>query len=102
MFKYLTFNAAQEWTSIMINTTRSIIVFCLMVLRVPFIGCGGHVYVPHIVVDLDGDGQLEIFVQSFDHGMDVFTVPGSGCNCKPWTTGRGGPLRMGQPNRNDL
>ena len=29
------------------------------------------------VGDLDGDGQLEIFVQTFDHGMDVFTVPGS-------------------------
>jgi hypothetical protein len=31
--------------------------------------------------DLDGDGQLEVFVQTFEHGMDVFTVPGSGENC---------------------
>jgi hypothetical protein len=54
------------------------------------------------VYDLNGDGQLEIFVQTFDHGMDVFTVPGSACNCMPWPTARGGPLRMGQPNRNDL
>jgi hypothetical protein len=54
------------------------------------------------VYDLDGDGQLEIFVQTFDHGMDVFTVPGSACNCTPWPTARGGPLRMGQPNGNDL
>ena len=54
------------------------------------------------IYDLDGDGQLEIFVQTFDHGMDVFTVPGSACNCTPWPTARGGPLRMGQPNRNDL
>ncbi len=54
------------------------------------------------IYDLDGDGQLEIFVQTFDHGMDVFTVPGSGSNCMPWPTGRGGPLRMGQPNSNDL
>jgi len=54
------------------------------------------------VYDLDGDGQLEIFVQTFDHGMDVFTVPGSACNCMPWPTARGGPLRMGQPNSNDL
>jgi hypothetical protein len=46
----------------------------------------------------DGDGQLEIFVQTFDHGMDVFTVPGSGCDCLLWTTARGGPLRMGQPS----
>ena len=50
------------------------------------------------VGDLDGDGQLEIFVQTFDHGMDVFTVPGSAANCMVWPTARGGPLRMGQPN----
>ena len=50
------------------------------------------------VGDLDGDGQLEIFVQTFEHGMDVFTVPGSGTNCMMWPTSRGGPLRMGQPN----
>ena len=24
------------------------------------------------VADLDGDGQLEVFVQTFDHGMDIF------------------------------
>ena len=50
------------------------------------------------VGDLDGDGQLEIFVQTFEHGMDVFTVPGSSTNCLLWPTARGGPLRMGQPN----
>lgn len=50
------------------------------------------------VGDLDGDGQLEIFVQTFEHGMDVFTVPGSADNCVLWGTARGGPLRMGQPN----
>ena len=54
------------------------------------------------VGDLDGDGQLEIFVQTFDHGMDVFTVPGSAANCMPWPTARGGPLRMGQPNDSGL
>jgi len=54
------------------------------------------------VYDLDGDGQLEIFVQTFDHGMDVFTVPGSAGNCVLWPTARGGPLRMGQPNSNGL
>ena len=54
------------------------------------------------VGDLDGDGRLEIFVQTFDHGMDVFTVPGSAGNCLPWPTARGGPLRMGQPNENGL
>ena len=48
--------------------------------------------------DLDGDGQLEIFVQTFDHGMDVFTVPGSADNCMLWPTARGGPLRTGSPS----
>jgi hypothetical protein len=50
------------------------------------------------VGDLDGDGELEIFVQTFEHGMDVFKVPGSGTNCLLWPTARGGPLRMGQPS----
>jgi hypothetical protein len=53
------------------------------------------------VADLDGDGQLEILVQTFDHGMDIFTVPDSGCDCLLWTTARGGPLRMGQPSAID-
>ncbi len=47
------------------------------------------------VADWTGDGQLEIFVQTFDHAMDVFTVPGSGANCLLWSTARGGPLRTG-------
>ena len=47
------------------------------------------------VADLDGDGGLEIFVQTFDHAMDVFRVPGSSTNCLPWPTARGGPLRTG-------
>ncbi len=50
------------------------------------------------IADVDGDGQLEIFVQTFEHGMDIFTVPGSSENCMLWSTARGGPLRMGQPN----
>ena len=50
------------------------------------------------VGDLTGDGQLEVFVQTFDHGMDVFTIPGSAENCLLWPTARGGPLRMGQQN----
>ena len=47
------------------------------------------------VADLTGDGQLEVFVQTFDHGMDVFTIPGSAANCVLWSTARGGPLRTG-------
>jgi hypothetical protein len=49
--------------------------------------------------DLDGDGALEIFVQTFDHGMDVFTVPGSGDRCVLWPTARGGPRRTGIAGR---
>ena len=47
------------------------------------------------IADLDGDGALEILVQTFDHGIDVFTVPGSKANCMLWPTGRGGLLRAG-------
>jgi hypothetical protein len=51
------------------------------------------------VADWNGDGTLEVFVQTFDHGMDVFTIPGSAENCLLWSTARGGPLRMGQPSK---
>ncbi len=50
------------------------------------------------VGDLDGDGALEVFVQTFDHAMDVFEIPGSSDNCLLWATARGGPLRMGRPS----
>ena len=39
------------------------------------------------IADLDGDGRLEIVLSSFDHGLDVYRVPGSGTNCLPWPTG---------------
>ena len=45
--------------------------------------------------DLDGDGTLEIVLSTFDHGLDVFHVPGSGTNLLPWPTGRGSLLRNG-------
>ena len=45
-----------------------------------------------------GAVQAPVFVQTFDHGMDVFTIPGSAENCLLWATARGGPLRMGQQN----
>ncbi len=45
--------------------------------------------------DLDHDGRLEIVATTFDHGIDVFTVPGSRGGCLPWPTGRGSVLRSG-------
>jgi hypothetical protein len=59
------------------------------------------------VADLDGDGDLEILVLTIDHGLDIFTVEGSGCSCVPpgaagsgycglWPTGRGNYLRNGR------
>jgi FG-GAP-like repeat len=47
------------------------------------------------IADIDGDGRLEIVLTTFDHGIDVYRVPGSGTNSLPWTTGRGGLLRNG-------
>jgi hypothetical protein len=38
-------------------------------------------------------------VQTFDHGLDILTVPGSGWDCLPWATAGGGPLRLGAPKR---
>ena len=47
--------------------------------------------------DLTGNGTLEIVLTTFDHGVDVYTVPGSGTGCLPWPTGRGNlaPQRHG-------
>jgi hypothetical protein len=61
-------------------------------------GGGNGIGVPAapLVADLDGDGNLEIVLLTFDHGVDVYTVPGSGTQCLPWPTGRGNLLRNGQ------
>ncbi len=59
------------------------------------------------VADIDGDGTLEILILTIDHGLDIFTVDGSSCNCTvpgadqdlycgPWPTGRGNYLRNGR------
>jgi hypothetical protein len=45
--------------------------------------------------DLDGDGQLEVFAQTFDHGIDIFTIPGSSDNGILWPAARGNLLRNG-------
>jgi hypothetical protein len=45
--------------------------------------------------DLNGDGSLEIAVQTFDGNLFLYTVPGSSTNYLPWPTGRGNYLRQG-------
>jgi hypothetical protein len=47
------------------------------------------------IADLTGNGTLEIVLTTIDHGIDVYTVPGSGSGCLPWPTGRGNTLRNG-------
>ena len=61
-------------------------------------GGGNGIGVPAApsVADLDGDGNLEIVLLTFDHGLDIYTVPGSGSQCLLWPTGRGNLLRNGQ------
>lgn len=48
------------------------------------------------LADLDGDGQIEIVVQSFGAGMRIYTVPGSAENCLLWPTARANYLRNAQ------
>jgi hypothetical protein len=45
--------------------------------------------------DLDRDGNLEIVLSTFDHGIDVYRVPRSRAGRTPWPTGRGNLLRNG-------
>jgi hypothetical protein len=47
------------------------------------------------IADLDGNGTLEIVTLSIDHGLDVWTVPGSSTTNSAWPTARGSLLRNG-------
>jgi hypothetical protein len=49
--------------------------------------------------DLDGDGTLEIIVQTFDGNLFVYNVPGSSTLSLPWPTARGSYLRQGRSFR---
>lgn len=55
------------------------------------------------IADLDGNGTLEIVTTSIDHGLDVFTVPGSKAGTPAgspsWPTARGSLLRAGTAQR---
>lgn len=61
-------------------------------------GGGNGIGVPAAptIADVDGDGTPEILLTTFDHGTDVYTVPGAGTQCLLWPTGRGNYLRNGQ------
>jgi hypothetical protein len=48
------------------------------------------------LMDLNGDGTLEIIVQTFGAGCFIYTVPGSAENLLLWPTGRGNYLRDGR------
>ena len=48
------------------------------------------------VGDVDGDGTLEILLQSFGNGFHIYKVPGSGSKCLPWPTARANVLRNAQ------
>ena len=48
-------------------------------------------------MDLNGDGTVEIVVQTFGSGCFVFTAPGSAENQLLWSTGRGNYFRDGRP-----
>jgi hypothetical protein len=49
------------------------------------------------VMDLNGDGTLEIVVQTFGVGCFVYTVPDSAENLLLWPAGRGNYCRDGRP-----
>jgi len=61
-------------------------------------GNGSGVPAAPTVADVNGDGHLEIIVQSFEHGADVYTVWNSNTNCVLWKSARGGYLRTGAPS----
>jgi hypothetical protein len=51
------------------------------------------------VMDINGDGTLEILTQTFGAGFFIYTVPGSAGNQLLWPTARGNFLRDGQSLR---
>ncbi|PIE56258.1 MAG: hypothetical protein CSA34_05075 [Desulfobulbus propionicus] len=48
------------------------------------------------VMDTNGNGTLEILVQTFGAGFFIYTVPGSAENLLPWPTARANFLRDGR------
>ena len=48
------------------------------------------------IMDVNGNGTLEILVQTFGAGFFIYTVPGSAENLLIWPTARGNFLRDGR------
>ena len=69
----------------------------LLVARAAADTAGARVGKPRFVrnIDVNRDGELEIVVTTFDHGIDVDRVPRSNTKSLPWPTGRGNLLRNG-------
>ncbi len=51
------------------------------------------------IMDANGNGNLEILVQTFGAGLFIYTVPGSASNQLLWPTARGNYLRDGRAPR---
>jgi len=68
-------------------------------LQLPYQGTNGNgkgAPAAPTVMDTDGNGTLEILVQTFGAGFMTYTVPGSAENLLLWPTARGNFLRNGQ------
>ena len=66
-------------------------------IQLPEQGTNGNGKGAPTTMDLNGDGTVEIVVQTFGAGCFVFTVPGSAENNLLWPTGRSNYLRDGRP-----
>ncbi len=88
---------AHGYLMILDNTGR-----ILYDLRLPMQGTNGNgkgAPAAPTVMDIDGNGSLEILVQTFGAGLFIYTVPGSAANMLLWPTARGNYLRDGRPFR---
>lgn len=88
---------AHGYLMVLDNTGRQL--FDIMLPQQGTNGNGKGAPAAPTVMDIDGDGTLEILVQTFGAGFFIYTVPGSAENFLPWPTARGNFLRDGRPMR---
>ena len=68
-------------------------------IQLPFQGTNGNgkgAPAAPTIMDTNGDGTVEILVQTFGAGFMMYTVPGSAENQLLWPTARGNFLRDGR------